>query len=123
MFCFCQLSLYAYLYYIENGFFIDKGIITKVDKENPRNRISREVNLLPLNEIKELILNHPTIRFYFNEISEREFLQACKKRIIDYKETWLCSNCQYKEECKVYTEIKLYLEKLKKEKKNDKKKV
>ena len=95
-----QLSIYAYLIYVEKGFPIDSGVITKIDKMNTRNRLSREFKLLDVSTIRTFLEKHPVILFVLEEINKKEFLNECKNQMTE-KETWRCGYCQYQKSCEV----------------------
>ena len=95
-----QLSIYAYLIYIEKGFSIKSGVITKIDKNNPRNRISRETKLLDVSTVESYLVNHPVILTVLEEFTRDQFLIKCKIQM-DENETWRCDYCQYKKSCEV----------------------
>ena len=86
-----QVSIYAFLYFIIHGVRIKKGVITKIDRENPRNRISLEIDLIPINEIQSLIEDHPTINFLLEKTNKKEFLRRTKAYI--KKNRWMCKYC------------------------------
>lgn len=96
-----QLSIYAYLIYIEKGFPIESGVITKIDKNNPRNRISRETKLLDVSTIEAYLVNHPAILIVIGDITHDQFLIKCKIQM-DKNETWRCGYCQYQNSCEVF---------------------
>lgn len=95
-----QLSIYAYLYYIEKGFKITHGVITKIDKNNPRNKLSRETTLFTPSEIREFLVNHPTILYMTEAINEKQLLNESQKQMTE-KEQWRCIHCQYKDNCPI----------------------
>jgi len=109
-----QLSTYAYLYYIKNGVYIKKGVITKIDKENTRNRLSLETDLMPREEIAEFLLNFPVIHAILGELRKVDFWDVCFEQIglLDpkykngnKKSPWVCMNCQYSKTCELYDYI------------------
>jgi len=77
-----QLSFYAYLYYIKTGVFLNKGVITKINKENTRERISLETNLFTPESMRNFVEEHPLILYTIGEISTKEFYAACIKKIL-----------------------------------------
>ena len=98
-----QVSIYAFLYFIIHGVRIKKGVITKVDRENPRNRISLEIDLIPINEIQSLIEDHPTINFLLEKINKKEFLRRTKAYI--KKNRWICKYCD-DSDCSIKKQLK-----------------
>jgi len=112
-----QLSVYAYLYYLKHGVWIDTGVITKINKENTRDRISLSAKLFPLEYIRDVIVNHPVMKTISGEMTEKELLSVAYAKLKEIdpewakgnrKEAWVCKNCQYKGRC----ELLLYIEEL-----------
>lgn len=94
-----QLSIYAYLEYINTGVRITKGVITAIDKENPRNRISLESVLYIANDIEKFIDSHPVILKMLDKINEEKLYEVCVAFM--QGKSWMCGNCQYSEKCKI----------------------
>jgi len=94
-----QLSLYAYLLYIKKGYNIRQGIITKVDKENIRNKISLEGTLMSIRDTEEFIINHPVIRMKTNHLAHDDFLELTYEQMKG--NWWKCTNCQYIDGCPI----------------------
>lgn len=92
-----QLSLYAFLLYIKKGYRITNGVITKVDKENIRNKISLEGPLMTIEEIEEFIITHPVILKMMDP--GFDIIEVTYEQMKD--SWWKCTNCQYKEGCPI----------------------
>lgn len=98
-----QLSGYSYLEYVHTGFHNNKGVIKKIDKNNPRNRIQLECVLLTKEEIRNKILRHPVIHFVLGKITEEQLQEICIAQMQKYvradrggnKKCWKCGNCVY----------------------------
>ncbi len=96
-----QLSIYSYINFIEEGYYINDAVITKIDKSNPRNRLSKSFKLYTKQETRKLILDNPYIRFILGSIDENDLKSETIKQIRENK--WKCSYCEYKKECEVFT--------------------
>ena len=86
-----QVSIYAWLYWIINKVRITKGVITKISRENPRNQISLEIDLIPVEQITEFIEEHPTILFLQDKITKTEFNNRTKQYVENNR--WMCNYC------------------------------
>lgn len=94
-----QVSLYGYLYFLLNRVRIKRGMITKIDRSNPRNRISLEFDLIPIEEMEEFVINHPVIMFLDGKINRDTFLKLVREYIS--KNQWLCGYCDKSKTCKI----------------------
>ena len=94
-----QVSAYRWLYYVVFGVIIEHAVITKIDRDNTLNRFSLEVEMLSINDFESFLINHPTVLFLQDKITERTF----QKRTKDYikQERWLCKYCDRSEKCKI----------------------
>lgn len=95
-----QMSIYAYMKYVHTGTKRTRGVITKIDKEEPLNRMSLVADLIPINEIRTFLTKHPVKRVILGEITEKEFIDSCIGKMaseVNQKtgEHWRCGNCQY----------------------------
>jgi len=86
-----QVSIYGFLYFVVNKVRIEKGVITKIDRDNPRNSLSLEIDLIPIEEIEKFILEHPTINFINKAITKKEFLARTKEYVKVNR--WFCKYC------------------------------
>lgn len=105
-----QLSGYAYLKYIHTGVWRNIGVITKIDKENPLNRISLSTELFTKEQMRDFYACHPVILAKLGDITEEKLINICAQKIIRENEKdplkwWKCRNCQYNEGCPVRQEI------------------
>ena len=93
-----QLSAYRWLYYVVFGVDIERWIITKVDRDEPRNRMSLLIETYTPEQMEEFILGHPSILSILGKkLSEEAFLREAKKII--KKARWLCRYCDDKKTC------------------------
>jgi len=100
-----QLSIYSYMNYVCEGVYLDKGVIEKVDKFNPRNYLALEHDLFPLDRVRDFILKHPVILYYFEKISEEVFLRLAVQEMTG--KTWKCTNCAKKgTKCRIFDKLK-----------------
>ena len=83
-----QISAYRYLYYIVFGVIIERGVITKIDRDNTLNRMSLEIEMLSIKDMENYITNHPTIRRLLNEITDATFNKETYKFIKGNR--WVC---------------------------------
>jgi len=108
-----QLSIYAYedAHYI--GYYIERGVVTRILKRKKYAsdkriiRMSIEDKLLPPEKVREFILRHPVILCVMGMIDEAKLIALCKIQMA--KEKWKCTNCQYAnniKECPVYATLK-----------------
>ena len=108
-----QLSTYAYEDSHYTGYYVDRGVVTKVLKRKKYTadkriiRMSIEDRLLPFDKIREFILRHPVILTVMEMIDEAKLIGLCKVQM--KKDKWKCTNCQYANnnaECPIYATIK-----------------
>jgi len=99
-----QMSLYAYLYYVKTGVWINKGVITKVNKENILDRVSMSADLCSREYIRKYILNHPVILCVIGKITQHQLLALAAQKLLEMDNgyasgkkdlPWVCDNCQY----------------------------
>ena len=95
-----QMSIYAYLKYVCTGVQRKKGVITKIDKEEPLNRISLVTDLFLISEIRNFLVNNPVVLCILGKINEEQLIEACIQKMrpeVNKKtgEHWQCLNCQY----------------------------
>jgi hypothetical protein len=93
-----QTSLYAFIYYIHTGIVITRGIITKIDKENPRNRASRCFDLKTIAETEEFIVKHPVIQYFMDKNLNKTIDTILEATKLVYH-TLDCNVCDYPNEC------------------------
>jgi len=95
-----QVSAYRWLYFQIHGVIIDRGVITKIDRENPRNRIALGINLYSIDSMDDFINSHPSImKATGQEITDEEFLVKTEKLI--RKNRWVCRYCEDQNECDI----------------------
>lgn len=114
-----QISGYNLLYYVIFGVLVDRGVITKIDRDNFLNRISLQYELFSPAATELIILNHPALLYYHKKISESEFLKQTYEHVKNYSR-WLCSYCAKSRTCLINKKLTLEEEKAKIEKKKKK---
>lgn len=95
-----QMSIYSFMKYVCTGVWRDTGVITKIDKENPLNRIALSTDLYSIEEISDFLVRHPVKRCVLGEITPEQLIAVCigKMRLEvngGTGEHWRCGNCQY----------------------------
>lgn len=96
-----QLSIYAFVFYINTGILITRGVITKIDKDKPRNRGSREFELMSMEDIEKYIVNHPTI-LHMTGQKDFEYLKSESETNI---KSYDCTFCSYVSEHQAIVEF------------------
>ena len=109
-----QVSCYRLLYYVIYGVIIERGVITKIDRDNALNRISLQVDLWSMEDTERFIEYHPTVKYFTDGISEEKFMKETEKYIKANR--WICRYCEEQDDCL----INLQLQKEEKDKKNEK---
>lgn len=95
-----QVSAYRWLYYQVHGVIIDRAVITKIDRENPRNRIALEIPMYSIDSMDDFIWNHPSIAVATGDpLTDQEFRKRTEKII--RKNRWVCRYCEDNKECKL----------------------
>ena len=113
-----QVSCYRWMRYVLHGYKTEHAIITKIDRDNPLNRISLEIDLFPVNYTEQFILNHPTVLKLTGTISQERFNQATE--LIIRGNRWVCRYCEDKKTCPLNKKLTAEEKRLKKEKKEKK---
>lgn len=95
-----QMSIYAYMKYVHTGTKRTRGVITKIDKEEPLNRMSLVADLMSIDEVRKFLLNHPVVLVILGKITEEKLIEICTAKMrpeVNQKtlEHWRCGNCQY----------------------------
>lgn len=101
-----QVSAYRWLYYIIFGVIIQRGIITKIDRDNTLNKLSLEIDMIPVDEMEELVNNNPALLRFEAKITEAELLKLTNDFIKD-NNRWSCSYCDEKKECVINKKLTL----------------
>jgi hypothetical protein len=115
-----QVSCYNWLYYIVFGVIINRGVITKIDRDNYRNRISLEIDLFSIDLTEKKILQNPAVLYILNMISEEDLHLETEIFLTKNKCRWLCSYCQDKKICTLNKKLTQIEKKEKEEKKKAK---
>lgn len=106
-----QLSIYAYEDAHYTGYYVDRGVVTRVlkrlkgTKDTRIIRMSIEDKLMSFDETREFILRHPVILTVMGVIDEERLIELCKVQMVGTG--WKCTNCQYKttKECSVFATL------------------
>lgn len=94
-----QLSVYAYQDAHYTGYYLDRGVVTRIlkrkkgAKDTRIIRMSIEDKLMTFDETKDFILRHPVILCLMGIIDEERLVELCKVQMEGTK--WKCTNCQY----------------------------
>jgi len=97
-----QLSIYAYVYYINTGVIITRGVITKIDKKHPRNRVSKEFPLMSIEETEKYITTHPAVLYMTGQEDIKYLLEKTQEILT----TIDCQYCDYRAEHEaIYMEV------------------
>ena len=95
-----QVSSYRYLYYTIFGVRISRAVITKIDRKNPRNRISLEVPMYSIAYMEKFLEHHPAIRMALDYvITEEKFMEHTEH--IMRKNRWVCGYCDDNKLCPI----------------------
>ena len=86
--------------YVCTGVARTRGVITKIDKEEPLNRLSLVGDLHSVDLMSSYLINHPVKKAYLGEISEENFIDITIKKLKpqvnnNTGEYWKCTNCAY----------------------------
>lgn len=92
-----QVSAYRLLYFVIFGVKIDRAVITKIDRDNPLNRYSLEVDMLEMEDMEDFILNHPTVLKITKNMINDDFEKATLNNIKSNR--WVCKYCQDNKDC------------------------
>ncbi len=95
-----QMSIYAYMKYVITGTKRNRGVITKIDKEEPLNRISLVTDLFTVDEVREFIVNHPVVKVILGVMTLDNLAKLTANQIRPQmnkknQEYWKCLNCGY----------------------------
>lgn len=95
-----QMSIYSFMKYVCTGVSRSRGVITKIDKEEPLNRLSLVGDLHNADMMTDYLINHPVKKVYLGEISEEDFIALTIKKLKpqvnkNTGEYWKCTNCAY----------------------------
>jgi len=112
-----QLSAYRWLYWIIFGVKIKRGIITKIDRIEPLNRISLKIDMFSIDRTEELILNNPALLLLQGKISQEEFENKTLDFVLNNGNKWLCKYCDDRNTCKINRQRKIIEKKKKAEQK------
>ena len=98
-----QVSLYAWLFYVVNKVKITKGVIRKISRDNMRNSVSLEFDLITPDEIETFVLGHPTINYFLKKINKKEF----EARTLEFmkQNEWMAKYCDKKKTCSVRKQL------------------
>lgn len=97
-----QLSGYSFMYYIhKGGVRVEKGVIRRIQKDNTRNQMAIEDNLMSIEKMLKFVKTHPVLLCMLGIIKEDKLIEKCKVQMEGEK--WKCSNCSRREmDCPVY---------------------
>lgn len=95
-----QISIYAYIKYIHTSIITKIGVITKIDKEDPLNKISLSTSLYTIEDVRKFLEQHPVILCTLGDITVEQLIESTANKIrpeVNKKtgEYWKCTNCQY----------------------------
>ena len=93
-----QVSSYRWLYFQVFGVDIERWVITKIDREEPRNRMSLLVPVYSIEYMDKFLENHPSIR----KSLKLNMTEEQKDRVTEYiirKNRWVCNYCDDKKTC------------------------
>jgi hypothetical protein len=113
-----QVSGYRFLYYIIHGVDIPRAVITKIDRDNFRNRMSLEIEPHKPELTERIILTHPTFLYMKGDIDTKQFYKMTEVFIRESR--WLCNYCEEKKECAINKKLTLEEKKEKEKKKKAK---
>lgn len=112
-----QLGGYAYMLAHYIGYYIDRGVITRIlkrEKDSLDKRIIRmsvEDRIPNENDVKIFILKHPVILCEMGLIDENKLINLCIQQMAG--ENWKCTSCGYNpnvckdtSQCPIYPKIK-----------------
>ena len=112
-----QVSSYRWLYFNIFGVDIERWVITKIDRAEPRNRISLLIKTYSIEYMDKFLENHPSIR----KSLRLDMTEVQKEKVTDYiirKNRWVCKYCDDSKTCplnkRLTTEEKLLKAKKKK---------
>lgn len=89
-----QLGCYSYMYFIFKRYYIKRGAIRKILRDNRNCSLQLESELPSKEVISKFLVNHPIIRYKIGDIDEELLFQLCQARFGEDDE-WTCRNCQY----------------------------
>ena len=114
-----QVSAYRWLYFQIFGVEITRGVITKIDRENTRNRISLEVPMYSISYMDKFLDQHPSISSATGQkITAGRFVELTE--IIIRKNRWVCKYCDISKDCDLNIKLTKLEKELKKKKKDQK---
>ncbi len=95
-----QMSIYAFMKYVVSGVARNRGVITKIDKEEPLNRMSLVGDLHSADYMNNWLIVHPVVNTFLGKLSEEQLIQYCIRKLrpqVNKKsgEYWKCGNCAY----------------------------
>lgn len=94
-----QMSIYAYMKFIITSAKRARGVIRKIDKEEPLNQLQLVTDLFEIEKIRKFLINHPVKRCLLGDISEEKLAEMSanhmRKDVKSDGEHWLCGNCVY----------------------------
>ena len=101
-----QISSYRWLYFQLFGVDIERAVITKIDRAEPRNRISLLIRPYSLEYMDKYIESHPSIRKALKYAMTKEQKDKVTEYIIR-KNRWVCNYCDDKKTCPLNKKLTL----------------
>lgn len=91
-----QISGYSYMAYIYTSVWDSRGVIKKIDKEEPLNTVSLVRDLYDIVYMRRKLIAHPVVQYIIGNISEDDLIDLCTSQM--QGNDWMCTNCQYNDE-------------------------
>lgn len=95
-----QMSIYAYMKYVITGTKRYKGVIRKIDKEEPLNQLQLVTDLFDIEYIRNFLIDHPVKKTILGHMTPEKLAEQCAKKMRpeinkSTGEHWRCLNCTY----------------------------